>query len=96
MRIEFETKNNFVHKPGKLFIASDGKVHILERVTNGENPAGLESEEYVAVCGRESQSWSIPAQNIVGAEFVASLADGENNGAKRCETCFDFGNFPER
>jgi len=77
-----------MRKPGELFIAR-GKVHVLAETSFDEDPAGLECEEYKAVCGVESQSWSMPAQNIQSAEFIASLEDGKKEGAEKCLECFD-------
>jgi len=87
MTDEAEPKNEFMHRPGELFIAS-GEIHVLAQVGTGFTPADTECEEYEAVCGTESQSWSMPAQNIPGAEFIASLKDGKEKGAKKCLGCF--------
>lgn len=89
MRIELEPKDKFMHKPGELFIASDRKLHVLAQVTNDKDPTGLKSEKYTAVCSYKSQSWSMPSQDIRGAEFVASLEDGKKKGANKCSKCFE-------
>ena len=83
---ELEPKDEFMHKLGDFFI-SYGKVHVLARVRHGFTPADSECEDYWAICGIESQSWSMPSQGIKGAEFINSLENGEKEGAKRCEIC---------
>lgn len=85
---EAPPKNEFMHKPGDFFIAT-GEVHILSSVSHGFTPADSECEEYVARCGVESQSWSMPSQGVGWAEFVPSLEDVDARGAKKCMKCFE-------
>ena len=83
---EPEIQDEFKVKPGDLYI-SYGKIHILAQVGNGFDPADIECEEYRALCGRESQSWSMPSQGIKGASFIKSLEEGLKIGAKKCLDC---------
>ena len=80
-------KNGFTYNKGAIFIDND-IAHVLEITTDGETPGGTECEDYTAKCGQESQSWSMPANGIEGAQFVESLEVAEKMGAKRCDICF--------
>lgn len=88
MGIEQGSEEKFMHKPGEFFIASDEKVHVLARVTSDEDPAGIESEEYTAVCGGQSQSWGMPSQGIKFAEF-GDLSKLIRLTDDKCPECFE-------
>lgn len=87
MTVEAESDDRFMQKKGDLFIAR-GLIHVLDSVGTGFTPADSECEEYTAVCGLESQSWSMPAQGIYGADFIPSLTVPEARSFTKCQKCF--------
>lgn len=91
MMVEARSNARFMHKTfGELFIAY-GTMHRLWQTTSCVTPADSECEEYTALCGYESQSWSMPSQGIQGAEFIKTPEEGEKAGAKKCVRCFGNG-----
>lgn len=79
-------QQEFMHKRGE-FIVINNWVHVLLEVGNGFGPADIKCEEYRSVCGAESQSWSMPSQGIVGAEFIDSLNEAVCKGIMICQDC---------
>jgi hypothetical protein len=83
-------EDKYMHNPGEFFWNALGNhllIHILESVGNGYDPADIKCEEYAAVCGAESQSWSMPSKGVPGAEF-GTVEEGIKAGAKKCPDCF--------
>jgi hypothetical protein len=79
----------FMHRRGEFFVIGERgrEIHILRLVKAGYTPADSECEDYFAVCGLESQSWSMPAGGIEGAVFL----NGEELFTRHlylCEGCF--------
>jgi hypothetical protein len=74
-----------MHRPGELFIGADGYTHQLKSVWPGFTPADSECEDYQAVCGYESQSWS--GMGVFGAQFVLNLKEALLKNARICPEC---------
>jgi hypothetical protein len=83
---EPKSEDEFMHKPGEIFVAQ-GEAHILSGIGLGFTPADSECEEYVATCGVESQSWSMPSQGVGMAEFVTK-EEAQKGRIEKCRTCF--------
>jgi len=77
------------HKAGDLFVERD-EIHVLEIKRLDFTPADTPCEEYIAICGAESQSWAMSRQGIKWAEFIDSVETGLERGFKKCSAgCFE-------
>ncbi len=86
---DIEPKSRFMHNPGEIFwnVSGDWELmHVLVEVRKGFDPAGVECEEYIAICGVKSQSFAMPSQGIKLAQF-GTLEEGLAVGVGLCEKC---------